>query len=114
MLSATKCVPPAVLIAGLNWPGSADAAITRVPPCFGEAVDAAAAAGVAWGTAVGAAGAGGEVGFAATAVGTTVGAAGTAEGPQATMPHITVMSSGINRRMTTWLTSQLLPARVRT
>jgi hypothetical protein len=46
MLSATKCVPPAVLIAGLNCPGSAEAPMTSVPPRLGVAVAALAAAGV--------------------------------------------------------------------
>src|SRR5579859_3798772 len=80
-LSATKCVPPAVVMAGLNWPGSAEAAMTSVPPrtgwtavagpvaLDGGAVVEAVTACVVW-AAVGAA-----AGLVATS-GVTAGAAG--------------------------------------
>src|SRR5207244_7445508 len=80
-LSATKWVPPAVLMAGLNWPGSAEAAMTRVPPrtgwtavarlvaVDGGAVVGAVTAGVAWVSVGAAAGFGATVGVTARAPG---------------------------------------------
>lgn len=104
MLSATKCVPPAVLIPGLNWSGSADAAITSVPPRLGVTVGPAAATPVACVAAAGTGLGGAGVAACATAagVGAAVGALGTAHGPHAADTQTSVTRMDAVRLMGTW------------